>query len=252
MSERIPIFMCNRDRLTWPRQLAADLAREERCEVIIVDNASTYPPLLEWYESCRYEVVRWEENLGPQGDWRGEIDRCLTSDYFIITDPDLDISAIPADWLSVLLDGLRFPGIDKVGLSLRTDDIPKGADRSKIVEWESGFQRWPINDRYYWARIDTTLAVYDRRRFDPNRPRHRDRSLRTAAPYAARHLPWYPMDPVLQEEEDYYVLRCDRRIPHWSKMRVPDAMARQRQRSETMMENGESGRSHGVSVRENL
>jgi hypothetical protein len=228
MNGRIPVFICNRDRLTWPRQLAADLTREARCEVIIVDNASTYPPLLEWYETCPHEVVRLKENRGPQGDWGGEIDRRLTSDYFIITDPDLDISQIPADWLSVLMDGLRFDGIDKVGLSLRTDDVPEGPDRDEIVAWESGFQRWPINERYYWARIDTTLALYDRRRWVPTRPRFRDRALRTAAPYAARHLPWYPMDAAMQKEEDYQLLHCDPRISHWSSKRIADAADRNR------------------------
>jgi hypothetical protein len=219
MAERVTAFVCNRDRLTWPRALAADLGRDPRCEVVIVDNASTYPPLLAWYESCPYEVIRLEENLGPEAVWRGELYTRASSDYYLNTDGDLDISLVPSDWLSVLLDGFRFPEIDKIGLSLRTDDIPESRiDRDDIVRWEAGFRRWPINERYYWARIDTTLAVYDRRRVDPRQRRFRDRALRTAAPYSARHLPWYPLGPALQEEDDYYILHCDPSKTHWSRV----------------------------------
>jgi hypothetical protein len=231
VSERIPAFICNRDRLTWPRKLADDLSRDGRCQVIIADNASTYPPLLDWYTSCPYEVIRFEENVGPHGDWRGEIHRRVASGFFLMTDPDLDISLVPSDWLSVLLEGFRYPDIDKVGFSLRTDDLPEGPGIQEIVEWESGFQKWPINERYYWARIDTTLALYDLRRFDPGRRRHRDRALRTAAPYAARHLPWYPLEGELLAEEEYYLLHCDGGMTHWSRARIDETVERQRSRN---------------------
>jgi len=214
----IPAFVCNRDRLHWPRRLAADLERAG-CRVVFVDNASTYPPLLAWYRSCPHEVLRLSENLGQEAPWLSGAVQRDGGDRYIVTDPDLDISAVPDDWLSVLGQGLRFAGIGKVGFSLRTDDIPAANPlRDEIVSWEVAFQRRRIGTLFYWARIDTTLALYDRQRIEIARPRWRDRALRTAAPYAARHLSWYVSPRRVPADERYYLDHSDVvRHSHWSR-----------------------------------
>ena len=71
-------------------------------EPIFVDNESTWEPLLEWYETCPYEV-RKQGNIGC-----GHIiNSYVEKEPFVMTDPDYDLSMIPDDWDEVLLEGLE-------------------------------------------------------------------------------------------------------------------------------------------------
>jgi hypothetical protein len=46
---------------------------------IVVDNDSTYPPLLEWYKTCDCEVILLGVNSGPRAPWEsGCIDQRAT------------------------------------------------------------------------------------------------------------------------------------------------------------------------------
>ena len=54
-----------------------------------------------------------------------------------------------------------YPDIDKVGFSLRIDDIPEHYKHaSDVVKWES---QWWLDERYpgfFLSPIDTTFAMY--------------------------------------------------------------------------------------------
>ena len=46
----IPVIINNRNLLTWPKAMVRDLSKWEGIgDIYIVDNGSTYEPLLEWY-----------------------------------------------------------------------------------------------------------------------------------------------------------------------------------------------------------
>ena len=51
------------NRLTYPKNMSEFLS-DHGIEVILIDNNSTYPPLLEWYDKCPYKVHRLKENMG--------------------------------------------------------------------------------------------------------------------------------------------------------------------------------------------
>ncbi|MCA9313847.1 hypothetical protein KDA08_06065, partial [Candidatus Saccharibacteria bacterium] len=57
-SNDIPVFIINRDRYEPLLKLIAWLGDEGLKNIHIVDNASTYPPLMKYYESTPYHVVR--------------------------------------------------------------------------------------------------------------------------------------------------------------------------------------------------
>ena len=59
----LPIFINCRDRVTPLRDLVAWLERAGHQRIILVDNDSTYEPLLEFYEQSPHEVVRLGQNL---------------------------------------------------------------------------------------------------------------------------------------------------------------------------------------------
>jgi hypothetical protein len=58
------VFVTIWNRYTWAIPLLADF-KKAGLTPIIIDNNSTYPPLLEWYEKeCPYKVIRRKNNDG--------------------------------------------------------------------------------------------------------------------------------------------------------------------------------------------
>lgn len=201
------VFINNRDRLTSTRAMVEYLSRAPGAEVTIIDNASTYPPLLEWYDGCGVEVVRLRENLGPRALWRSTGLVPASEDY-AATDSDLDLSLLPLDLLEALRAGLAlYPKIVKAGLSLEIDDLPAGTPLTlRIREWESRWWRRRLNDFWWDADTDTTFAVY--RAGTTEWPGVLP-AARADRPYTARHLPWYGMT----DEDEYYFDHCN---PEWA------------------------------------
>ena len=205
----IPVFVNVFNRLTTTRNLCEQLAAMPNVRVVIVDNASTYPPLLDWYAECPHEVVRLESNMGHHAPWlSGTVSRIATNGHYCVTDCDLDLEGVPLD----LMDVLRAPlvscvagvcGVKKSGISLRIDDLPEW--QSEVVNWEKRFWEKPIGGRYYQAIIDTTLCMYSASLL------HRHamtiggiKTVRSAMPYTARHMPWYLDCENLDKENQQY------------------------------------------------
>ena len=140
----IPILINSRDRLTWTRELAEWCRELPDARVIVCDNDSSYPPLLEWLDKLErtlgeaIDVVRFGENAGPRGPWRvphGD------AEYFVVTDPDLGTGGIPRDVLEKLRWSLdEFPALVKSGLAIRVDDLPQTpiADLARSTEARFG------------------------------------------------------------------------------------------------------------------
>jgi hypothetical protein len=185
----------------------AEFLSDTGCEVILVDNASTYPPLLEWYESCPFKVYRLKENRGHMAVWDAGIINEFSDQYYAVTDPDLELSGVPRDYLDVLMKGLVGNSeVTKAGLSLRIDDLPANAFTAQILAKE---EKYWLSDRdpngFYVAGVDTTFAVYDRERQLNERFYW---ALRAPEPYIARHLPWYLTRDNLTLEELFYLVRA--------------------------------------------
>ncbi|MBL0314851.1 MAG: hypothetical protein IPP69_03390 [Flavobacteriales bacterium] len=65
----IPVVINNRNRLTYPLMLIDWLEKAGMKKIIIIDNASTYPPLLEYYSALRTALFSLSENIGPLAIW---------------------------------------------------------------------------------------------------------------------------------------------------------------------------------------
>ena len=90
---RIPVIINNRNLLTWPKAMVRDLSKWEGIgDIYIVDNGSTYEPLLEWYATKPCEVVSLEVNAGHQAPWLCGLVQKLGEPYYAVTDPDLDLT----------------------------------------------------------------------------------------------------------------------------------------------------------------
>jgi len=196
-------FIVNFNRLELPRRMADFIADSPGTIPVIVDNASTYPPLLKYYETCPHKVIRLDRNWGNCVLWHGPgnnqaiLNEFGLDGHFIITDPDLDLTGIPKDWLHELEVGLEVdnPRAWKSGFSLKIDDLPPDVHHQQGMEWSR-----PIHGgRFYQASIDTTFCLCRTRKHD-------FAAIRTGPPYTARHMPWYYQTVEdLPADELYYL-----------------------------------------------
>jgi hypothetical protein len=202
----IPFFVISRDRLTPLRELVTWLERAGHDEIVVVDNASTYPPLLEYLDASPHTIVRLDENLGHLSPWKsGTVERLATGRWYGVSDPDVipvaDCPTDAADHLRHLLR--RYSQYIKAGLGLQIDDLPDHYVHAEHVRrWESQFWQRSIRQGVWHARVDTTFAVY--RPYEPSFQYAVLLAMRTDAPYLARHLPWYGDLSHPTDEERYY------------------------------------------------
>jgi glycosyltransferase involved in cell wall biosynthesis len=213
--KEIPIVINNFNRLDCLKELLSSLESRGYQNLIILDNASSYPPLLEFYASCPYRLIKLKKNVGHLAIWETEEGKEFLGDYYVYTDPDVvPVESCPDNFLEYFAGILKlYPEVDKVGFSLKIDDLPEFYHKkTQVIEWEKQNYAKNISVGLYDASIDTTFALY--------RPGgHGDwksKAIRTAAPYEARHLPWYVDEDALSAEELYYRKTRKQEVSQWT------------------------------------
>jgi hypothetical protein len=224
-----PIYINSKDRYSYLKMLITQLERLGTTNIIIMDTGSTYQPMLDYYETLKYPIVRlgnvptdaqhalWNYNvLGQFGHG---------SSWFVYTDCDVvPVEDCPADYLDFMFNALQqFPDRVKAGFGLKIDDIPEhyqhkytkpGKDpryNPGIMDWETQFWSAPIGTHLYDAPIDTTFALYR-----PGvRGKSDQRAIRTGGPYIARHMTWYTNSANPSEEELYYKAHVVPGVSSW-------------------------------------
>jgi hypothetical protein len=219
-----PVFINNRDRLSPLRQLVSWLEAIGHDEITLVDNDSSYPPLLEYYERSAHRVVMLGVNLGKEAVWAsGVLDEMPPRGPYVVTDPDIvPVEECPDDALEMFADVLeRYPNIDKVGFGLKIDDLPDHYRfKEQVQSYEGRYWEREVEPGLYEAPIDTTFALHR-----AGTGYQRDRCLRTGPPYVARHTSWYSDSENLPEEELYYAARARSDTTHWTGEALPAAFA---------------------------
>jgi Glycosyl transferase family 2. len=200
------------NRLSYLEQLVKWLCAKQIGNVVVLDNNSTYPPLLEYYDKeCPYKVIRLPENLGHCALWHcKQFDSILAGRHYIVTDCDIvPVEECPGDVIEYLLELSNVhKDVTKVGLSLKIDDLPDHyIFKDAVIEWEKQYYENKLGEYLYKAQLDTTFALY--------RPGTKPLSatkdnlqwftaIRTAFPYQARHLPWYEDSGKTSQEALFY------------------------------------------------
>jgi hypothetical protein len=191
---RVTVIINNRDLLEWPRRMVEQLERMPGvAEIVILDNGSSYRPLMRWYRSIPHRV-EFLENLGHTAPWTSGVIDTIATDLYIVTDPDLDLSALPDDTVLHLAGLLeRHPQLGKIGLSLVTEGVPPESPYHAHVNTRerAGQQRTTGPEGLIEMPVDTTFAIHDRRVLRE----YRIGGMRTPAPYQARHEPWHVVRP---------------------------------------------------------
>lgn len=209
----IPIIIISFNQLFYLKQLIDFLKINNYTNLIIIDNNSTYKPLLEYFDiiGSTTTIHRLKENFGHLVFWKNkEIYNKYSKGYYVVTDPDIiPIEECPREFLLHFKNLLEHNHrLTKVGFSLKLDDIPEtNPKKIKILNWESRFWNTQNKDGNYPTAIDTTFALYK-----PNylyNKRNFYAAIRTKKPYQARHGGWYLDAENLTDEQKYYFTNCN-------------------------------------------
>jgi len=218
----VPIIINNRDRLTTLRNMINSLQNMGYKNLLVIDNESTYPPLLSYYKNDCPAKIFYEKNLGHRAICESKCLDTINSQYIIYTDSDLEFGDnYPEDFVEVFIKLYKkYNAIDnnrymKVGTALRIDDLPDKYPKKKhVLEWEKQFWKNRISDELeiYNSPIDTTLALYARN--DVHSSKFGNLSaIRVGGKYTVRHKDWYY--ETLPDDVEYYT-KHKTTPTHWS------------------------------------
>ncbi len=214
----IPIFLVNFNRFNPIKDLVNSLLERNYTNITIVDNASTYPPLIEWYLKCPVKIYGVGKNVGPYVLNNIQEFKYITSQRtYVWSDGDVVPTAeIPHDFIEHMVEMATEHKIPKLGLSLIINDLPDHfKHKEEVIKHESIFTTLgSIDTKYckiYKAPVDTTFAVC--RTPDCG---YNVNAYRTGFPYSARHIPWYYDTNNLPEDEKLLKQNKLTWCGHWS------------------------------------
>lgn len=210
----IPVIINNFNRLSTTRNLVVDLLRLGYTNIHILDNGSTYEPLLNWYNlieqypypDATVKVERLGRNVGSRALWdTGYINQFTRYPYIVYTDSDIQLNPnTPTKFIEHMWNVGKENGYEKVGLALDISDLPETPYGDRIRNWEGKYwQEEVVIPDVFKADVDTTFAV-----ISPCLP-FDYKALRIAGNFTAKHIPWYTDFNNLTEEERYVMDRLD-------------------------------------------
>lgn len=216
-----PIIMPVFNTPTYLTSMVDQLESRGWTNIIICDNKSTYPPMIDLLEdlSSRYPVVLWGKNMGPRVYVENKDICSKMPKYFILTDPDLILNPdMPKTAIKKMRRIVDMYGASKAGLAIdihSPDERERFFNAEQVDNWEARYwnvkmDQYPERDDLYAAPIDTTFALYNRDRFlseidhVEGRAACNTTGIRIAGRFTCRHMGWWAEQPLTDEEHEYY------------------------------------------------
>ncbi len=215
-SYAIPIIINNRNRYTYMLQLINWLEKNNYSNIIILDNDSTYAPLLEYYKTTKHKVIFLKQNVGYMALWQTPLFEEIKKGFYVYTDPDvIPNPSCPANVVYKLYTVLsKYNSIEKAGAALKISDLPDHYDKKKdVLEWESTHWQKQVENNVFDALVDTTFALYKPLAFGNA---EMCKAYRVGGEYEFLHLPWYIDSNNLTEEEKFYRDNVSKTSSYWS------------------------------------
>ncbi|MFV0183317.1 glycosyltransferase family 2 protein [Empedobacter falsenii] len=207
----IPIIIINFNQLYYLKQLVSFLCNRGFQNIIILDNQSTYKPLLDYYKEIENSVTieKMDYNGGHDIFFTNkELQRKYAKGYYVLTDPDIVPNEnLPENFMKDLIEKLDFyfKRVTKVGFALKIDDVPDYFPfKEKVLKWEAKYWNHQVENDCFLNYIDTTFALYK-----PMYPMFFTNidfysGIRMGGNYIAKHGGWYKNPHNLSEEEVFY------------------------------------------------
>ena len=227
----IPVVVIARNNPTLLRLLIQQLLECFDARVIILDDASDFPPMNKYLQSLQYEnritVFRSSTPGGPHSWFSDPTHPALLGlpRFFAYTDSDLRLNSdLPRNFLCVLAHLTQRLEVPKAGLALDLSDKDRMWPFTdfygphSIWSWEDNFWSTSVRvpawrgfnvNRVFSASVDTTFAVYDkgllncsdRSEYPSNLCFTARHSVRVSGLFTAKHRPWYP-EVIMQLPDD--------------------------------------------------
>lgn len=217
MIETIPLIIPNYNQLSYLKNLINQFHfYYPNNPIIIVDNGSTYEPLLKYYDSLNVSMNIFRVQY-PENDFANNLKHYLSLEhsweYYLISDPDISIPpTTPPNFLEYFKAAID-SGFHHAGFGLKTDDIPawnpkagwiQGDEKALLsTPWSCHFGNLPEVIGYK-APIDTTFALYKRSNGGWTCPMSGEAWSNSARIFEAIHLTWYLHKDYLNEEMTNY------------------------------------------------
>lgn len=210
--KKTPVIIINYNQLFYLKQQIDFYLSRGFKNIVVIDNKSTYSPLLEYYETIKDKVtIEYQaKNAGHLVFFKSpELQKKYTQGYYIITDADIVPNhKLPENFMNILIKKLfKYSGrITKIGFALRLDDIPDSYPlKENVLNWESQFWQKEAEKDMYFADIDTTFALYTPNYVpDPNK-RVFMNAIRMAGNFTSKHGGWYLDMNHLTDEQRFYI-----------------------------------------------
>lgn len=223
MNKMIPIVILNRDRLIPLQQQVESLKSKGYHNITIIDNQSTYPPLLEWYKESKLDVFYNNVTENSCHAFRDLVHLRhpkfleITSQWYVFNDSDIiPLDTVPDNFINDLIDYAKRHNKTKVGMSIKIDDIDLNYPLNAWVHsYESSYWTNGIIDgdvELYPHPIDTTFAVHAPHTI----PTWSNDTLRVGVPYIVKHAPFYYDPNNLPADEKYYLEHMNKQSSNWS------------------------------------
>lgn len=215
-----PIYIISFNRLSYVKQMVEWLEKFKFTNINIIDNNSSYPPLIQYLKSINHKVHYMEKNYGHKVFWvSGKFDDVIKSSCYIVSDPDIAANDnLDPEFIKEFYRLLgEYPNITKVGFALEKNNLPENEENKIVRKWEAQFWEHRIDDRLeiYRANIDTTFALYRRGKLKTDTPVFYS-AIRIAGDFTAKHLPWYKWNSFT-EEDQYYFDHANSKTASWLK-----------------------------------
>jgi len=195
---KIPIVIICWNSLTFIQKLVDQLKHFPN-PIILLDNKSTYKPLLDYYIEIKKELKDKIKIRMLKQNYGSSVYLKVKSlpEIFILTDSDIEINEnMPHNFAEILLGLSNKHKVYKVGLALELKDkdefIKCGKEGNPLYEYQLRYWKDRIASDYelYDAPVDTTFCLVNSKYkvpgINPIMP-----AIRIAGEFTARHLPWY-------------------------------------------------------------
>ena len=211
--EKIPIYIICFNNGFMVKNTVKNCLQKFKNPIKILDNASNSEHtklILKELESLDNVQIQYlKENRGPYIIREQPEFQDVRNNFFIITDPDLELDYLPEDTIKYMYELSTKHNIRRVGPALRIDerddllDIKfneKSIYDNEIIYWQKRFKENIYQDLYE-AGIDTT--------FNLENPQgnflypYTNCGVRMAGKYAVRHLPWHKSYIYNLSDENY-------------------------------------------------
>lgn len=224
IKKNIPAIIIGYNQLTFIKNMVKQIEKYTS-DIIIIDNNSSYLPLLEWYEKeYKYTLLRQPQNFGHKVYERDSIQK-LAGDVYILTDPDLLFNPdLPDNFIQELIEVSDYFQSKKVGFALLIDSDEIREDvcfrQFTIKQWESQFWVNQLNYslkpelKLFSADIDTTFCLINKK--------FQNFPIRIAGRYTCVHIPWLKGFQHLLGDGEYDSYLQNNVSTSWFKLKTND------------------------------